>query len=351
MSSTQTQEISFGFGMVTAQRDPRDQRSDADLYADVLDLCVHAEELGFDSAWLSEHHFVDDGYMPSLLTVAAAIAARTSTLRIATGILVAPLHDPVRLAEDAATVDLLSRGRLLLGVGAGYRDEEFAGLGRSKEGLGATMDHVLSTLRDAWGDGTVQTGPASVPVRVTPKPFRSGGPEVWIGARTRAGIRRTARAADGLLAARVTPDELAVQVAMFTEEVRVRGRDLDEVSVGVHCPVLAWTDGDAWPVLEPHLHYSEWKYRDMTGEPFGGRSGGPGLPPSLTEEVRDRLRAGALVGTPDEVASAVRAYHEAAGDLRFTFIPRLYWPGMEPAVQREAMRVFAEEVIPRVRAR
>lgn len=350
MSSTQDQEVYFGFGMVTAQRDPRDPRTDADLYADVLDLCVHAEELGFDSAWLSEHHFVDDGYMPSLLPVAAAIAARTSTLRIATGILVAPLHDPLRLAEDAATVDLLSRGRLMLGIGAGYRDEEFAGLGRTKDGLGAQMDHTLEVLRGAWGDGTVRGGPEAAPVSVTPKPFRPAGPEIWIGARTRAGIRRTARAADGLLAARVTPDELAAQVAMFADEVRSQGRDTSEVSVGVHCPVLAWPGSDAWAVLERHLHYSEWKYKDMA-EPFGGRGSAPATPPELTDDVRARLRQDALVGTPEEVAAGVSAYVEAAQGLRFHFIPRLYWPGMDPAVQREAMRVFAHEVIPAVRDR
>lgn len=347
--STQERGISFGFGMVTAQRDPRDPRSSADIYADVLDLCVHAEELGFDSAWLSEHHFVDDGYMPSLLPVAAAIAARTHTLTIATGILVAPLHDPLRLAEDAATVDLLSRGRLLLGIGAGYREEEFAGQGRTKEGLGAQMDHALAMLRGAWGDGAVQVTPDAAPVSVTPKPFRPGGPEIWIGARTRAGIRRTARAADGLLAARVTPEELSAQVATFVEELRAQGRDTSEVSVGVHCPVLAWPGDGAWAVVERHLHYSEWKYKDMA-EPFGVRGSGPGTPPELTEEVRVRLRQGALVGTPEEVAAGVSAYAAAAQGLRFHFIPRLYWPGMDPAVQREAMRVFAHEVIPAVRA-
>lgn len=348
MSSAQFPEVSFGFGMVTAQRDPRDPRSDADLYADVLDLCVLAEDLGFDSVWLSEHHFVDDGYMPSLLPVAAAIAARTRTLTVATGILVAPLHDPLRLAEDAATVDLLSRGRLLLGLGAGYRDEEFAGLGRTKDGLGAQMDRTLEVLKGAWGQGAIQGGKGTAPVRVTPKPFRPEGPKLWIGARTRAGIRRTARTADGLLAARVDPEQFGAQVAMFVDEVQAQDRDVSEVSVGVHCPVLAWPGGDAWATVERHLHYSEWKYKDMS-EPFGARRSGPGTPPQLTDEIRERLRQSALVGTPEEVAVGVRTYTDAAQGLKFHFIPRLYWPGMDPAVQREAMRIFAQEVIPLVR--
>ena len=128
--------ITFGLGMISAQHDPRDPRTEAGIYADLLDLCAAAEAAGLDAVWLSEHHFVDDGYMPSLLPTAAAIAARTTRIAVATGVIVAPLHDPIRLAEDAATVDLISGGRLVLGLGAGYRDEEFAGLGRPKEGLG-----------------------------------------------------------------------------------------------------------------------------------------------------------------------------------------------------------------------
>ncbi len=345
------ESLTFGFGMVTAQRDPRDPRDDADLYADVLDLCAHAETLGFDAAWLSEHHFVDDGYMSALLPVAAAVAARTSILRIGTGIMVAPLHHPLRLAEDAATVDLISRGRLILGLGAGYRDEEFAGMGRAKERLGAAMDNVLEVLRGAWGPEAVRWSADSAPVSVTPKPYRPAGPPIWVGARTRGGIRRTARWADGLLAARVTPEEFGAQVAAFAEDVTANGRALSDVSVGVHCPVLAWDEGDAWDLLEPHLHYSEWKYRDMVGEPFGARVTGPGLPGPLRDENRARLRAGALVGTSESVAESIAAYVDAAGEVPFHFIPRLYWPGMDPALQRDAMSVFAREVIGAVRNR
>jgi alkanesulfonate monooxygenase SsuD/methylene tetrahydromethanopterin reductase-like flavin-dependent oxidoreductase (luciferase family) len=348
-----TPEITFGFGMITAQHDPRDARTDTEIYTDVIDLCVLAEELGYDAVWLSEHHFVDDGYMSSLLPVAAAIAARTTDIRIATGIIVAPLHDPLRLAEDAATVDVISGGRLVLGIGAGYRDEEFAGLGRDKTGLGATLDRTISTLRDAWDPaGRARGGPDTAPVSVTPKPAQAGGPPVWLGARTKAGIRRTAQRADGLLAARVTPDELGDQVALLHVEMAACGRTVGEVSVGVHCPVLAWPGGTAWEVLETHLHYSEWKYKDMGRQPYGERTpdAGPGVPPQLSDETREILRAGAIVGTPEQVAESVIAFARSVGDAPFQFIPRLYWPGMDPEIQREALRVFAEDVVPIVRA-
>lgn len=342
--------LSFGFGMITAQRDPRDPRTHADLYADAIDLCVLAEQLGFDAAWLSEHHFVDDGHMSSLLPVAAAVAARTTTLVVGTGVLVAPLHEPLRLAEDAATVDLISRGRLVLGIGAGYRDEEFAGFGRSKEDLGHALDHVIELLRTAWQGSPVHGAREASPVFVTPRPHRPGGPPLWIGARTPAGVRRAARLADGLLAARVDAEELATLVCRFAEEAGRVGRSTDELQVGVHCPVFAWPDASAWSRVEPHLHYSEWKYADMGREPFGTRSAPPGSPSPIRDSTRATLREGAIVGRPEEVAERISRYVDAAHDVRLHFVPRLYWPGMEPAIQREAMAVFAEQVMPLVRS-
>lgn len=344
-----TERLSFGFGMITAQHDPRDHRTDTEIYADVLALCQLAEQLGYDAVWLSEHHFVDDGYMPSLLPVAAAIAARTTRIRVGTGIVIAPLHDPIRLAEDAATVDLLSGGRLVLGIGAGYRDEEFAGFGRARSGLGAALDRTLDVLGAAWSGERVAAGPDAPPVLVTPRPDRPGGPPVWIGARTPAGIRRAARRASGLMAARVTPGELAALVSDFAAEVERSGRTTADVQIGMHCPVLAWPDGSAWERLEPHLHYSEWKYADMVATPFGERRAGPAAPSALSDTGRETLRAGALVGTPEQVADGVRPFVEAAGDVPFHFVPRLYWPGMDPTLQREALAVFAEQVVPLLR--
>jgi len=172
--------VKLGYGLITCQRYPGDPRSDRDLYREAVELAVEAERLGFDSVWLSEHHFVDDAYMPSLLPVAAAIAARTERVEIGTALVLAPLHDPLRLAEDAATVDLLSGGRLVLGLGLGWRKEEFEGFGvppadRRRRLVGAVEALRLRTLvsrpRPAWIAGRSRT-PQGVPPCTCPRSRR-----------------------------------------------------------------------------------------------------------------------------------------------------------------------------------
>ena len=101
-----------------------------ELYAAALDQVAWADDLGFDVVGLGEHHAAQDGYNPSPLVLAAAMGARSQRVRLRTSVLLAPLYDPIKLAEDAAVTQLATGGRLLLGIGAGYRPAEFAMFGR-----------------------------------------------------------------------------------------------------------------------------------------------------------------------------------------------------------------------------
>jgi len=343
--STRTE---LGFGLITCQRPPGDARTDEALYADALDVAALAERLGFDSVWVSEHHFVDDGYMPSLLPVAAAIAARTERVRIGTALLLAPLHDPVRLAEDAATVDLLSGGRFTLGLGLGWREEEFEGLGIPLRARRRRLEDSIAVLRQSWSDGVV-TGTPSAPhpgMAVTPKPPRAGGPPIWIGGFAEPAVRRAGAIADGFMGSDVTPAGLAEAVAWAREELERRGRDPDTFEWSVHLPTFPWHGEDAWERVRDHCWYVGWKYDDM--EDARGRTGPPPAAPPIPAAREAELRESTLMGPPERVAERIAALRDAAGG-RLHYIARLYWPGMDPGVRDESMRIFAEEVAPLLR--
>ena len=138
------------FGLWYDFRNPAQWRQPADrLYREILDQIAWGENNGFDDVWLSEHHFIEDGYLPSILPVAAAIAARTNRIRIVSGVLLVPFHNPVRLAEDIATVDVISGGRFELGAGVGFKREEFEGFSLARRGL-STGGRWLRTVGPAY---------------------------------------------------------------------------------------------------------------------------------------------------------------------------------------------------------
>jgi len=132
--------------LFTFRNPPQWARPPADLYRDTMDEIALADGLGFDGVWLAEHHFTDDGWSPSPLTMAAAVAMRTERARIGTFVLLLPQHDPLRVAEAATAVDILSGGRLTLGVGIGYRGNEETPVGLSPATRGSRMDEGLEVL-------------------------------------------------------------------------------------------------------------------------------------------------------------------------------------------------------------
>src|SRR5687768_7690628 len=169
----------------------------AQFYAECLDEIAEADRLGFDTVWLPEHHLTPDGVLPSPLVMAAAIAARTRRIRIGTGILVLPLHHPVRVAEDAAVADLVSGGRLILGVGQGYAEREFAAFGADRRHRGTLLEEGVTLLRQAWSPGPIEFHGkhwAYDGLRVTPQPEREI--PIYVGGVTSAGLRRAARLGD-----------------------------------------------------------------------------------------------------------------------------------------------------------
>jgi alkanesulfonate monooxygenase SsuD/methylene tetrahydromethanopterin reductase-like flavin-dependent oxidoreductase (luciferase family) len=336
----------LGYGLLTAQHHPDDQRSDVEIYREIVELAVEAERIGLESVWTSEHHFVDDGYMPSQLPVLAAIAARTERIALGTGVLLAPMFDPLHLAEDAATVDVISNGRLVLGLGIGWREEEFVGHGGAEGHKGRRLEAIIEVLRQAWGDGLAKGDAEGIyrypehGFNVTPKPPRDGGPPIWIGAGAPVAVARAGRVADGYISSSASPATMAERAALVRQGAEAAGRDPSTISIAVHRPTFAWRDGDAWDIVRDYAHYMTWKYADMDTA-YGSRE--RRLPPALTAETEAPLLSRAMVGTPEQVAEQIAEYRDALGPNGH-FIARSYFPGLDPGIQRETLRIFGGEV-------
>src|SRR5271166_6091065 len=230
------------FGLWYDFRNPPQWRQASDrLYSEILDQVAWGENNGFDDVWLSEHHFIEDGYLPSILPVAAAIAARTKRIRIVSGVLLVPFHNPVRLAEDIATVDVISGGRFELGAGVGFKREEFEGFGVPFKERGARTNQSLEIIRRALAGETVTFKSEFFDfqnIKVTPEPIQKPHPPIWLGGFTPAALRRAARFGDGFTVPGANRDVYDRYVA----ELQKENRPTDDIrfASGTWCLIVGY---------------------------------------------------------------------------------------------------------------
>jgi alkanesulfonate monooxygenase SsuD/methylene tetrahydromethanopterin reductase-like flavin-dependent oxidoreductase (luciferase family) len=306
-----------------------------DLYAAALDQCAWADELGFDVVGIAEHHATDDGYLPSPLVFAAAAAARTRRIALRTSVLLAPLYHPLKLAEDAAVVQVLSGGRLLLGLGAGYRPVEFAMFGTRREDRKERTNRVIEVLRRAWTGEPFEWEGRSV--RVTPAP--DPPPPILLGGSHPAVARRAAHIADGYF-----PPQGENWDVYRAECLAIGKPDPGE---GVHLgPVFVHVTHDpdrAWEVLRPHVEHVTASYAAWTREAYG-RAAGPFAKGVSMDDVR---RSGAYRVVTPEQAIALAGELGPRGVYHFT--PLL--GGLDPGFAWESLRLFEREVWPHVAPR
>jgi alkanesulfonate monooxygenase SsuD/methylene tetrahydromethanopterin reductase-like flavin-dependent oxidoreductase (luciferase family) len=191
------------FGLYYDFRNPSGSgRSFEQVYRENLDQIRWAESVGFDSFWVSEHYFSDDGYTPSPLALTTTIASHTTRARVGTNLVLLPLHDPLRLAGDAATAAIVAEGRFDLGVGLGYREFEYTTFGRNIKHRVSLMEESISILRAAFaGEPINQAGKRFSVNDVTVSPVASTGPRILIGGNSEPAIDRAARLGDGYLSA------------------------------------------------------------------------------------------------------------------------------------------------------
>ncbi len=329
-----------------------------DPFQETFELARIAEEQGFDTATIGHHHFMP-GNQSDPLTFMAAVAARTTTLRVGTGIYLLPAHNPVRVAEQVATIDQISGGRISLGVGSGWWPLEYEVHGSTFRERGARMEEALQILRHVWTteetawEGRFWSFPE---LTVHPRPVQDPHPPLWVAGVVDAAVERAARLGDAWLCGPVQSLGKAKScLEVYRAACRAQSRPADWI-----LRRFAWIGTDRRRIAEEILpryidgllvHWRESTEDEVEKDLFARLDAGERIPPE--EIAADRL----LFGTPDEVIAQIERYRRETG---CDHIHAAFGAGMparddeystlgEFEEQAEMIRLFGREVIPAFR--
>jgi alkanesulfonate monooxygenase SsuD/methylene tetrahydromethanopterin reductase-like flavin-dependent oxidoreductase (luciferase family) len=308
--------------------------SQADLYQAAIDMCAWGDEKGIGSVHLSEHHGSPDGYCPSPLVFASAIAARTSRMRIFISALIAPLHDPVQLAEDLTVLDTISRGRVIPILSGGYREEEFNAVGKDLSVRKKYMDEIGPFLKKAWSGETFENEGRTI--TITPTPFSQPRPMILMGGSSRPAAQRAAREADFFIPSGPEIFEY------YREELKKLGKpDPGPMPAAPSTVTFVSQEPEAyWQKIAPHVQhetnmYAIWAEKARVFSPY------------KYYDNCDALRASGAykVYRPRELIDAARGMVSAQ--------PIMFHPlcgGIHPDLAWQSLELFIDEVMPTLRA-
>jgi alkanesulfonate monooxygenase SsuD/methylene tetrahydromethanopterin reductase-like flavin-dependent oxidoreductase (luciferase family) len=320
--------MQFGlFGSAQAKRGGPDVDSGAG-FRDFVEYNVEAEALGLRSSFLVEHHFTGFGQISASLNLLTWIGARTTTLRLGTAVLVLPWHNPILLAEQAATLDLLSGGRLDFGIGKGYRYNEFAGFCVPMEEAEARFDECVEVMLKAWTSDAPWShqGPywQFEDVVVEPPTAQKPHPPIWMGAGSPGSIKKVAAQGFNLLLGQFSSlAQIAEQIALFKSEVEACGRTFDPMSVGVTRSLnVTMTAAEYEKAIETRMAGRRRTQRLARRADFA--------------DTREAAEGGTLYGTPDQIATKLQALCDVGAEYVL----------LNSAGGPASLRRFAQEVMP-----
>ncbi|MGE0259534.1 MAG: LLM class flavin-dependent oxidoreductase [Alphaproteobacteria bacterium] len=327
----------FGlFGGASARRGIEATES-ARGYHDFVDYHVAAEALGFYGSFVTEHHFTKIGQISATLNLLTWIAARTTTLRLGTAVIVLPWHNPVLLAEQAATLDLLSGGRLDFGVGKGYRNNEFAGFAMPPEEAESRFDEALAVIVKAFAADQPFSHAGRYwrfeNIVVEPPPAQRPHPPLWMAASSAESIRGCARyGANLLLDQFAAPELIGERIALYRRALEDAGRVYDPARVAVARNFWVATDAaDTEAALRRQAQANQ-RLLDLSRGPASrpashilGYSDAPGA-----------REAHALIGTPDEIITKLDALRRVGVDYVL----------LSGQGSRDNLRRFARHIMP-----
>lgn len=320
-------------------RNPPDSgRTDRELYAEVLDQVRWLDQIGADLVWFTEHHFVDDGYLPSWVPVAGAMAAVTSHVRFGTDICLAPFNHPVRLAEDLAVLDNLSDGRVEIGLGMGYAPHEFRGFGIPVSRRVSLMNESIEILQHCFTGETFSYSGKRFnlsDVRITPGYVQAGGPPLWTAAMSRAGALRAAHYQTNFLPQGLRAEAYEPWVAAHREA----GRPRSDYRVGIIRSILVTDDRSAdWPVVRAAEKYRMELYNRFfreSGEGFGATG----------EPVPQTWIVGDVQTCVEQIIDFVTEF--GMTDIVTMAVP----PGLRAEQMADSLEALFTKVVPEVRRR
>jgi alkanesulfonate monooxygenase SsuD/methylene tetrahydromethanopterin reductase-like flavin-dependent oxidoreductase (luciferase family) len=336
----------LAIGLFTGQIPPGSNRTFHEEYSDATDLVRLVEETGLDGAWVSEHHFSADGYLPSVLPILAAFAAVTERIDLGTGVVLAPFHDPVRLAEDFAVVDQISSGRTICGLGIAWREEEFREFNIKMSSRAQRLTEIVEILRLAWTTERFDFSGRYYRlsgVAVMPKPARV--PPILIGGFVDEAVRRAGRLGDGYISSRA-------DLKRVEESFEMAARERSEA--GLEGPPMVGLLQNAFVTRNPDRDWEMVRagIAHQLGTYSGWRAGTdvPGKKLEVKPPDEDTIRSTTAYGSPDQVVEYLTPAAELLGRYPEShLVLRVHYPGMDAAPAAESIRLLAGEVAPALR--
>jgi alkanesulfonate monooxygenase SsuD/methylene tetrahydromethanopterin reductase-like flavin-dependent oxidoreductase (luciferase family) len=336
------------------QRD--EQWSEQAVYDSDLEQMLAAEPLGYHSVWIAEHHFNDYGLCPAPPVMAAFVAARTTTLRLGMGVSLLPLHHPVDLAEQLAVLDVVSGGRLDVGIGRGGTLQDYQTFRSERADARQRVEEGIALMRQCWSGAPFDftgTFNAAERLHVRPRPVQRPHPPLFVACNSEDSVLSAARLGLPTLSSFFVPlPELKRRRHLYRETARAAGRSEAEVDAlerlgwGMRVVHVAPDHAEALRATEPPFMSYQRKMARLRSDATGGS-----VPDSFDRSLLrlrsfgDYLADGwALIGTPAEVRDSLQHYLDATGCQRVLLVMAL--PGMETALVLRSMRLFAREVAP-----
>jgi luciferase family oxidoreductase group 1 len=306
-------------------------------YHDYVEYHVEAEALGFHGSFVTEHHFTHIGQISATLSLLTWIAAKTTTLRLGTAVIVLPWHNPVLLAEQAATLDLLSGGRLDFGVGKGYRHNEFSGFAMPPEEAESRFEEALSVILRAFASDAPFSHRGRYwrfdNIVVEPPPAQRPHPPLWMAASSAESIKACARRGSNLLLDQfAAPALIGERIALYRRQLQTAGHQFAPMRVAVARNFWVATDADETAAAT--------RRQAQVNERLLALSRGPASRPASHilgySDAPGAREAHALIGTPDEIARKLDALRAAGVDYVL----------LSGQGSRDNLRRFAHDLMP-----